>query len=303
MPYFYPLMMQDGIVCSMTGFGRAEKAAGDWSVLVEIKSLNGKQFEMNLKLPALLKQYEFDIRNVINTQLIRGSIDCSITLRQHGTSKPVVLNTDLIRSYYFTLQELSNELNLDTTQVLGALLKLPEVVMPVTDTVDDAGYQLVRATLQEALELVIKHRKEEGEVLANDLKVRITNISKLADLVAGWAPTRLEKIKEGLRRKIDEQVGKENFDNNRFEQELIFYIEKMDISEELVRLNNHCNYFFEIIRDNDWSKGKKIGFVLQEIGREINTTGAKAYESEMQKKVVLMKDELEKAKEQVLNIL
>ena len=290
-------------IYSMTGFGRAEKAVGDWQVLVELKSLNGKQFELNLKLPPLLKGKEFDIRNSIAARLLRGSADCGITLKQNGATKPVVLNTDLLRSYYQTVKALSDELKLDSSNILEALLKLPEVVLPVTEAVSEDGWQLVEETLDEAIELLLKHRREEGTVMGKDIYDRIATIDTLTNQVEALAKTRPEYIRENLRKKIEENMGKENYDRNRLEQEIIYYIEKMDISEELVRLRNHCSYFFELLRQQEMGKGKKLGFLLQEIGREINTTGAKAYDAEMQKIVVMMKDELEKAKEQLLNVL
>jgi uncharacterized protein (TIGR00255 family) len=288
---------------SMTGFGRAEKTGGTLAVLVEIKSLNGKQLDLNLKLPPLLKPYEFDVRTMVAANVLRGSIECTITVKQNGATRPAALNLELIKSYYQSLQELSDELHLDTSQVLGALLKLPEVVLPVTDVIDDEGWVLVQDTLQEAIDNLNFHRLEEGKILQADLESRIKNIEHNQALVAELAPQRQIKVKESIQKKIEESLGKENYDPNRLEQEIIFYIEKMDISEELVRLKNHCSYFFSILAEDDLAKGKKLGFVLQEIGREINTTGAKAYDSDMQKLVVLMKDELEKAKEQILNIL
>ncbi len=295
--------MKTRSIYSMTGFGRAEKAVGDWQVLVELKSLNGKQFELNLKLPPLLKGKEFDIRNSIANQLLRGSADCGITLKQNGATKPVVLNTDLLRSYYHTVKALSDELKLDSSNILEALLKLPEVVLPVTEAVSDDGWQLVDETLNEAVELLLKHRREEGAVLGSDIYDRIATIDSLTNEVEALAKSRPDFIRENLRKKIEENMGKDNYDRNRLEQEIIYYIEKMDISEELVRLRNHCAYFFELLKQDEIAKGKKLGFLLQEIGREINTTGAKAYDAEMQKLVVMMKDELEKAKEQVLNVL
>jgi uncharacterized protein (TIGR00255 family) len=175
--------------------------------------------------------------------------------------------------------------------------------VPVTEVVDDAGWALVRETLNGAIADLNTHRREEGRALQADMEDRIRLIEKHQASVIELAPQRQVKTKENIQKRLEESLGKENFDANRLEQEIIFYIEKMDISEELVRLRNHCDYFFSILNENDISKGKKLGFVLQEIGREINTTGAKAYDSDIQKFVVLMKDELEKAKEQVLNVL
>jgi uncharacterized protein (TIGR00255 family) len=295
--------MEKNHMYSMTGYGRAEKASGDWQVLAEVKSLNGKQMEMNLKIPPLLKGNEFDIRNVIANRLGRGSIDFSITLKHNGSTKPVMLNTGLIRSYYQTLQELSDELKLDTTQVLGALLRLPEVVLPVTETVDDAGWLLVQEAMDDAINTLLAHRRNEGAILCGDLLERINVINACADEVAILAAKRPDYLRENLRKRIEEALGKDQYDPNRMEQEIIYYIEKYDISEELVRLKNHCDYFISLVKDEEISKGKRLGFLLQEIGREINTTGAKAYDAEMQKLVVKMKDELEKAKEQILNIL
>ncbi len=287
----------------MTGFGRAEKVAGSMSVLVEIKSLNGKQFDINLKIPALLKPNEFDLRSQIADTVIRGSVECNISVKQNGATKPAELNVALIKSYYSSLKALSDELQLDNSQVLGALLKLPEVVVPVTEIVDEAGWELVRSTLDEALANHTYHRKEEGKALQADMEQRIRLIEQHQAAVMELVPQRQAKTRESIQKKMEENLGKENYDANRLEQEMIYYIEKMDITEELVRLRNHCEYFFSILNEDEISKGKKIGFVLQEIGREINTTGAKAYDSDIQRYVVLMKDELEKAKEQVLNIL
>jgi uncharacterized protein (TIGR00255 family) len=295
--------MMEAVLHSMTGFGRSEGIVGEAQVLVEIKSLNGKQFDLNLKIPPLIKPYEFELRSQISNQLQRGSVDCTITLKSNGAQKPVAINTDLIKFYHSTIQQISNELNLDTSQVLSALLKLPEVVTPVTEVIDEAGWKLVTQTLSNALSELVLHRREEGTVLQRDLELRIRNIQTTADRVAEMAPQRQMRLKENIARKLEELVGADKVDSNRLEQELIYYLEKMDISEELVRLHNHCDYFFAILQEPELGKGKKLGFILQEIGREINTTGAKANDADIQKAVVMMKDELEKAKEQVLNIL
>ncbi len=288
---------------SMTGFGRAEKAIGKKTFLVEIKSLNGKQFEIMLKLPSLLKAYEFDIRNMLSEKLLRGSIDCTITLKQNGAAKPVVINTELAKSYYQQLSELAESLNLDTASILSSLLKLPEVVVPSTEILAEDEWNAFEGVLKEAIGNIDNHRDNEGSVLEKDLKLRINNIRTQQDKVIELEPLRQQKIREGLVKLLEENVGKDNFDSNRLEQEMIYYIEKIDISEEQVRLKNHCDYFLTLLNENGDTKGKKLSFILQEIGREINTTGAKAYDASIQKSVVIMKDELEKAKEQVLNVL
>ena len=288
---------------SMTGFGRAEQSVGDKTFLVDIKSLNGKQFDLQLKLPAFLKPFEFDIRKLLSEGLGRGTVDCIISLKETGSAKPVTINTDLARAYYKPLRELSDELGLDTSALLSTIIKLPEVITPNSDTLTDEEWEKLTAVIREAMDNLNEHRREEGKSLQSDLELRIANILKQQEEVARLEPLRKQKIREGVIKLLEENVGKENYDGNRLEQELVFYIEKIDISEEQVRLKNHCDYFTAILNDPEESKGKKLSFVLQEIGREINTTGAKAYDSTIQKSVVLMKDELEKAKEQVLNVL
>ncbi len=288
---------------SMTGFGRAEQSVGDKTFLVDIKSLNGKQFELQLKLPAFLKPFEFDIRRQLSEKLARGSVDCTISLKETGSAKPVTINTDLAKAYYQPLRSLSDELGLDISSLLSTIIKLPEVITPTGDTLNDEEWQKLSSVINEAIDNLNHHRQEEGKVLQADLELRIANILKQQEEVERLEPLRKQKIREGVTRLLEENVGKENYDSNRLEQELIYYIEKIDISEEQVRLRNHCDYFTTILQDEEESKGKKLSFVLQEIGREINTTGAKAYDSTIQKSVVLMKDELEKAKEQVLNVL
>ncbi len=288
---------------SMTGFGRAEKNVADKTFLVDIKSLNGKQFELQLKIPAFLKPFEFDIRRLLSEKLGRGSVDCIISLKDTGTAKPVTINTDLAKAYYQPLAELSKALNLDASNILSTLVKLPEVITPSSDTLTDAEWNQFQSVLETAISNLNTHRLDEGKSLEDDLTARINNIGKLQEEVISLEPLRKQKIREGITRLLEENVGKENYDGNRLEQELIYYIEKIDISEEQVRLKNHLDYFKDLLADPDDSKGKKLSFILQEIGREINTTGSKAYDSTIQKCVVQMKDELEKAKEQVLNVL
>jgi uncharacterized protein (TIGR00255 family) len=288
---------------SMTGFGRAEQTVGDKTFLVDIKSLNGKQFELSLKIPAFLKPFEFDIRTLLSKKLGRGTIDCAISLKESGAAKPVSINTDLAKAYFQPIAELSKALNLDPSSILSTLLKLPEVITPTGETLTPEEWESLSKVISAAVEDLNMHRLEEGKVLEADLTLRIDNISKQQVIIAQLEPLRKQKIKEGLVKVLEEHVGKENYDPNRMEQELIYYIEKIDLSEEQVRLRNHCEYFKSLLAEPTAEKGKKLSFILQEIGREINTTGAKAYDASIQKCVVLMKDELEKAKEQVLNVL
>jgi uncharacterized protein (TIGR00255 family) len=288
---------------SMTGFGRAEQTVGGKTFLVDIKSLNGKQFELQLKLPGFLKPFEFQIRKLLSEKLGRGSLDCTISLKQTGNAKPVSINTDLAKAYHKALAELSAELNLDPSNILSTLVKLPEVITPTSDTLTDEEWKEFEKVIQSAIDDLNLHRLDEGKSLEEDLLLRIQNIRKQQEEVIKLEPLRQQKIKEGIKKLLEENVGKENYNDNRLEQELVYYIEKIDITEEQVRLKNHCDYFISILSEPDDSKGKKLSFILQEVGREINTTGSKAYDSTIQKCVVLMKDELEKAKEQILNVL
>ncbi|MCX6297858.1 MAG: YicC family protein [Bacteroidetes bacterium] len=288
---------------SMTGYGRAEQTINGKTFLVEIKSLNGKQFDLRLNIPSLLKPFEFEVRNLLSEGLQRGSVECIITLKQNGASKPISINTDLAKAYYHSVAELAAELHIETGDILSTILKLPDVVTASTEILTDDEWKGFSLVLKEAIGLLNAHRIDEGKSLEADLLLRLKNIEEQQALIVTLEPQRRLRIREGLLKLLEENVGKENYDPNRLEQELIYYIEKIDISEEQVRLNNHCKYFRDILQEKEPSKGKKLSFILQEFGREINTTGSKANDAAMQKAVILMKDELEKAKEQILNVL
>ena len=288
---------------SMTGYGRAEQTLADKTYLVEVRSLNGKQFDLRLNIPALLKPFEFEVRNLLNEGLQRGSVECNITIKQNGASKPVSINTDLAKAYFEPVAKLAEELKLQTGDILSTILKLPDVITPSTEMLTDNEWKGFEKVLKEAIAELNNHRMDEGKSIATDLLLRVSNIEAHQKTIAGLEPFRRTKIREGLLKLLEDNVSKDSYDANRLEQELIYYIEKMDISEEQVRLNNHCDYFRSILSEKETSKGKKLSFILQEFGREINTTGSKAYDATIQKCVILMKDELEKAKEQILNVL
>jgi uncharacterized protein (TIGR00255 family) len=288
---------------SMTGYGRGECAINDRIFIVELRSLNGKQFELLLKIPSLLKPFEFEIRSILAENILRGSVECTISFKQNGASKPSNINLDLARSYYNQLKELSEELKADDSQLLASILRLPEVVGTASDVLADTDWLQIKNVMNDAVSMITKHRMDEGNVLETELLNRIQNIEQLQEKLMLIEPRRKQKIRENILKLLEDQVGKDIVDKNRFEQELIYYIEKIDLTEEQVRLTNHCTYFRTLISENEVAKGRKLSFLLQEIGREINTTGSKAYDSDIQKYVVEMKDELEKAKEQVLNIL
>lgn len=288
---------------SMTGFGRAEKSISDKTFLVDIKCLNGKQFDLSLRLPAVLKPFEFEIRKLLSEKLVRGTVECNISLKDTGSAKPVTINTSLAKAYYKPLAEIAAELHLDPSHILSTLIKLPEVITPSSETLSDEEWSKLQDVIRDAVQALNDHRLNEGQSLEQDLLLRIANIEQQQTEVMKLEPIRQQKIRESMTKLLEDNVGRENYDGNRLEQELIYYIEKIDISEEQVRLSNHCEYFKSILQEPEDAKGKKLSFILQEIGREINTTGSKAYDATIQKSVVLMKDELEKAKEQVLNVL
>jgi uncharacterized protein (TIGR00255 family) len=288
---------------SMTGYGRSEQLVGDKTILIELRSLNGKQFDLRLNIPSILKPFEFEVRNTLNEQLQRGSVECIVSIKQSGTSKPVTINTDLLKGYYKSVMAVATEVQADTSQILPALLRLPEVVVNSADALTDNEWKQFEKALLAAIQQLQQHRAEEGAVTEKDLLERITQIEQQQEQVKLLDPERRKTITENIKKQLEDTFGKENYDTNRLEQELIYYIEKIDISEEMVRLTNHCNYFKQVLHSKETAKGRKLSFVLQEIGREINTTGSKANNAAIQRSVVLMKDELEKAKEQVLNIL
>ncbi|HUM64330.1 MAG TPA: DUF1732 domain-containing protein, partial [Chitinophagaceae bacterium] len=234
---------------SMTGFGRAENNVGDKTFLVDIKSLNGKQFELQLRLPSILKPYEFDIRRILSEKLARGSVDCMISLKETGNAKPVTINTDLAKAYYKSLAELSAELNLDPSHILSTLVKLPEVITPGSDTLTDEEWAQFQQVLLSAIDDINLHRVDEGKSLENELMSRINNIVNHQQEVIRLEPLRQKKIREGISKLLEDNVGKENYDDNRLEQELIYYIEKIDITEEQVRLKNHCEYFLSVLNE------------------------------------------------------
>jgi uncharacterized protein (TIGR00255 family) len=288
---------------SMTGYGRAEMAFNDKTLLVEVKSLNGKQFDVRLNIPSILKPIEVEIRNTLNEHLFRGSVECSIFVRSNGASKPVNINKALAKSYYQPIVELADELGIGKENILSTLLKMPDVVSSTNEVLAEEEKLAIFGLLKQAIELLNLHRQEEGKSIELDLLERVAGIEAQQAAIAVLEPNRRTKIKDGLIKLLEQNVGPDKYDNNRLEQELIYYIEKIDISEERVRLTNHCAYFKSILVEKDPNKGKKLSFVLQEMGREINTTGSKANDVDIQKAVIVMKDELEKAKEQILNVL
>jgi uncharacterized protein (TIGR00255 family) len=234
---------------------------------------------------------------------MRGTIDVSVSIKQEGASKPMTVNTGLAIYYYQSMQQIASQLNIPEESILSTLMRMPEVVAADQDVLPEAEWLEVKKVIERAAALLMEHRKHEGESLYKDLNLRIANIESLLQQILPLEQERTDKVRNKLTQYMQEMAGKENVDNNRLEQELIYYIERMDFTEEKTRLRQHCEYFHDTIKKDGLSKGKVLGFTLQEIGREINTLGAKANQANIQQLVIGMKDELEKAKEQVLNIL
>lgn len=291
------------MIKSMTGYGIASFDSGSTKYTVEIKSLNSKFLELSLRIPKAFSEKEFQLRNECNKQIERGKVSLSINVEQADSSvKAAGIDAELLKNYYNQLKKVSNDLGEPTNNLLQLALGLPEVVKYEEDTVSEEEWKIVEKTFQQAVTAFQQFRADEGNVLEQDVKYRIGIILKNLELVEVEEPKRIPLIRERLNQFLVEAVARESIDQNRFEQELIYYIDKLDITEEKIRLKSHCDYFIETLKNAD-ANGKKLGFISQEIGREINTLGSKANDANIQKLVVGMKEELEKIKEQLLNVL
>ena len=288
----------------MTGYGRATRTFDDKSVTIEVRALNSKMTDIRFKMPFTYKEKEIELRRILTDQAERGKIDVSINVKSLSGEDDFVLNHDLFRRYHKELNSLMLELKIKSDDVLGAILRLPNVVGTDDEGVPDTQWEATQSALAEALENFKKYRLQEGGAMEKDLRMRVANIASLMKETTPFEAERIVKLRQRLRQNLEEFMAKENVDENRFEQEVLFYLEKIDITEEKVRLGQHCVYFVEILDDKkNTSKGRTLNFVAQEIGREINTLGSKAYSSDIQHLVVQMKDELEKMKEQVANLV
>jgi uncharacterized protein (TIGR00255 family) len=287
----------------MTGYGIAVTDFANAKYTVEIKSLNSKFLELALKLPKSFADKEFVLRNECSKQIERGKVNVSVTAEYTEIQKKTAsIDSDLLKSYYTQLSEAAIELNDSGSNLLQMALNFPDVVKYEEDTISEDEWLQMHKTFDAAMRDFQKFRSDEGAVLQEDLVFRINSIYESLQKVEEEAPKRIPLIKERLANMLQEHVGKENVDQNRLEQELIFYIDKLDITEEKIRLKSHCDYFLETLKSPD-ANGKKLGFISQEIGREINTIGSKANDAHIQQIVVGMKEELEKVKEQLLNVL
>ena len=289
------------MIKSMTGFGKASQELSDKTINIEIRSLNSKSADISLRLSSGLRNYELELRNEISKQLERGKIDLSIFIESKKAEMPVEINIELAKAYHKQLKNLALELNEPIANALQQVLKFPDVLKNERKETDENEWKLIKICLNSALDELNNFRDIEGLSLKKDFEIRISKINTCLEEIKTLDLIRINAIKNRIRNNIEEVIGKSNLDENRFEQELIYYIEKLDINEEKVRLKTHLDYFIETC--NEKSAGRKLNFISQEIGREINTIGSKANDAQIQKLVVLMKDELEKIKEQANNVL
>jgi uncharacterized protein (TIGR00255 family) len=291
------------MIKSMTGYGKAIAETPQKKITIEIKSLNSKQLDLNTKLPWLYKEKEPEIRNLISQRLDRGKIDFSIFCDMLDDEVVTVINKSVVRNYYNQFKEIAAELKIDLDdQIFTAIMKLPDTLKTEKPEMSEAEWEVVRNQIIESVTMLDLYRIEEGNSIMADIKKCIGKILSLLETVQTFEAGRITKIREKIMSLLDENLGSEKVDKNRFEQEIIFYLEKYDINEEKIRLKTHCDYFIETINTPS-PNGKILNFIAQEIGREINTIGSKANDASIQKLVVMMKDELEKIKEQTLNVL
>lgn len=292
------------MVKSMTGFGKTTVESGNKKIIIEIKSLNSKQLDLNLRLPNLFKEKEMEIRGMVKEKLDRGKVDMNIYFDNSETDKDVSVNSAVVMQYFNQMMDISTKLGIepDKDGLLQTIMRFPDTLQVKSEELAEEEWSQLQRGIEKALEEINKFRTQEGKALIKDIIHRVELIQQLASEVPQFEVKRVETIRQKLLEKINEWTEVKNIDQNRLEQEIIYYLEKLDITEEKVRLANHCKYFLETI-DKEEAPGRKIGFIAQEIGREINTMGSKANDHDIQKLVVRMKDELEKIKEQSLNVL
>ncbi len=287
----------------MTGYGKAMLETPHRKITVEIRSLNSKQADINTKMPWIYKEKELDIRNTVIRRLERGKIDLMISFDAMNDEPAPVINANIVKNYYIQLRQISNELGIKSdSELLGIVMRLPETLRTERAELTEEEWSRAVKLIDDALTMTDLYRLEEGRAMEADLTKSVASITRYLENLSTVEGDRLTRMREKLLATLQETVGSENIDKNRFEQELIFYLEKMDINEEKVRLKKHCDYFIETMNGNG-QNGKMLNFISQEMGREINTIGSKANDASMQKLVVMMKDELERIKELTLNVL
>jgi len=289
------------MLLSMTGYGRATTAFDHKTITIEVRSLNSKFTDIRFKMPSNYKEKEAILRKIISERAERGKLDVSLEVKSLQGDDEFGLNVPLFKRYHRALAELVDELKIPNGDLLQAILRIPNVVAAAEDSIDEKEWEAVEQTLHQAMDNFNDFRRAEGEAMEEDLRMRIRNIQEPLKMINPFEKGRITRLRNRLKQNLEQFLGKENIDENRFEQEVLFYLEKIDITEEKVRLEQHCTFFIEQLDLKTTLKGRKLSFISQEMGREINTLGAKAYSSDIQRLVVQMKDELEKIKEQVAN--
>lgn len=290
------------MIHSMTGFGKAEGNVGERKLIFQIRSLNSKNLDLNLRLPGIFRELEGEMRKIIADHLHRGKVELNLNMEQQSNSSAPKLNRELFKKYFEEMKSLSKELDSPSDDLISTVSRFPEVFSAEEKDLTDEDKAACLNILREAIDNLNEFRLAEGQQLKNDLKQQIEHISTFLEEALKFEDARIETFRQRLMQKLEEHLDPTSIDKDRFEQEMIYSMEKFDISEEKVRLRSHCQYFLEVI-EADGQQGKKLNFIAQEIGREINTLGSKANHAEMQKQVVLMKESLEKIKEQILNVL
>lgn len=288
------------MIQSMTGYGKSVLHLPSKKVTIEVKSLNSKNLDLNTRIPSYYREKELDVRKKLASSLVRGKVDFSIYVEMTADETSTTVNTGVVREYMQQLRNVTQVGSSDDVELMKMAVRMPDALKTEREELDDEEWKQIDAHIDEALKEIIQYRIDEAKSLEEDFQTRIFNIKEALENVKELDGERIENVKERLQKALDDL--KVEVDENRFEQELIYYLEKLDINEEKVRLANHLEYFLEQLATED-SNGKKLGFIVQEIGREINTTGSKANFAPMQKLVIQMKDELEKIKEQILNVL
>jgi uncharacterized protein (TIGR00255 family) len=286
----------------MTGYGKATGQVGNKKFNIELKSLNSKQLDLNVKIPSLYSSKEIELRNQLATSIVRGKVTVSVFYESDAVEKQYTINSELVNTYQATLKKVASQIGEDDSKLLSHILKMPDVLNTQKAELDENEWKQVNELVKLATTDFIDFRVREGQVLKEDAALRIGLIQTYLEQILAIEGKRIERVKERIEAKLAEVADKMDLDKNRLEQEIIYFLEKLDITEEKVRLKAHCDYFVEVL-NSDNSEGKKLGFISQEIGREINTIGSKSNDADMQKIVVQMKDELEKIKEQLLNVL
>ncbi|MCB0704987.1 MAG: YicC family protein [Saprospiraceae bacterium] len=287
----------------MTGYGRADISYKDKTFLVEVRSLNSKFTDVRFKLPNHYRDKELELRKMVSDQAERGKLEVSLEVKSTSGEEAYGLNFPLFKKYFKELSTLAEELNMPTGDMMQAIMRIPNVIATAEDHIDEAEWEAVIDVISQALKRFENFRKSEGKAMEEDLRLRIANIRSMLIQVNPLEKTRVDTLRQRLKQNLEEYLNKEHIDENRFEQEILYYLEKIDITEEKVRLEQHCLYFLEQLDQESKQNGRKLSFISQEMGREINTLGAKAYSSDIQRLVVGMKDELEKIKEQTANLV